>query len=69
MNPQRRSDEGRRRAIGEIDRVLKPGGRLGLARTHEYAAPLRDAGWDDVVRSRRTWRLYLPTRYVCSHKA
>jgi len=44
MNPRRRSDEGRRRAIGEIDRVLKPGGRLGLARTHEYAAPLRDAG-------------------------
>jgi SAM-dependent methyltransferase len=67
-----RSDEGRRRAIGEIDRVLKPGGRLvmlDLARTHEYAAQLRDAGWHDVVRSGRAWRLFPPARYVSGTKA
>ncbi|HMF04250.1 MAG TPA: class I SAM-dependent methyltransferase [Acidimicrobiia bacterium] len=67
-----RSVEGRRRAIREIDRVLKPGGRLvmlDLARTLEYAAQLGDAGWDDVLRSRRTWRLFPPARYVSGTKA
>ncbi|HMG26513.1 MAG TPA: class I SAM-dependent methyltransferase [Acidimicrobiia bacterium] len=66
-----RSGEGRREAIREIDRVLRRGGRLvllDLARTHEYAAQLRDAGWDDLVRSGRTWRLFPPARYVSGTK-
>jgi arsenite methyltransferase len=67
-----RSVDGRRRAIQEIDRVVRPGGRivvLDLARTDEYATQLRDAGWIEVTRSRRTWRVFPTARYVVGTKA
>jgi arsenite methyltransferase len=67
-----RSVDGRRRAVQEIDRVVRPGGQivvLDLARTDEYATQLRDAGWIDVTRSRRTWRVFPPSRCVVGTKA
>jgi ubiquinone/menaquinone biosynthesis C-methylase UbiE len=47
--------QGRERAIHEIARVLKPGGRIALldiAFTEHYVAWLRDAG---MISIRRTW--------------
>lgn len=61
----------RRRAIREIDRVLKPAGRLVLcdiSHTDEYVAALRGAGWRRVERSDLVFRLFPPFRYVVGAK-
>jgi hypothetical protein len=41
---------------------------LDLARTAEYETELMGAGWTDVARSPRTWRLFPPARYVTGTK-
>ena len=61
----------RRRAVREIDRVLKPRGRLvliDLAHTEEYVVALRGVGWQDVERSERLWRMFPTFRYVIGTK-
>jgi SAM-dependent methyltransferase len=66
-----RSVEGRQRAVREVARVLRPGGRLvvlDLARTNEYVAELRLLGWSDLARLPRTWRVFPPARYVVGTK-
>jgi arsenite methyltransferase len=66
-----RATVGRGQAIQEIDRVLKPGGRLvlvDLAHTEEYVAGLSAAGWTKVFRSSKRWRMFPPARYVDATK-
>ena len=46
---------GRRDALTEIDRVLRPGRRLvvlDLARTEEYRSVLEGAGWTGIERTK-----------------
>jgi SAM-dependent methyltransferase len=61
---------GRAAAIGELARVLKPGGRaaiLDYRGTGRYAAALAAAGLDDVRRSQR-FGMYPPVRVVTATK-
>jgi SAM-dependent methyltransferase len=58
---------GRAAAIGEIARVLKPGGRVAILdfrNTGQYAAVLATAGLGDVHRSQRRFGMYPPVRVV-----
>jgi ubiquinone/menaquinone biosynthesis C-methylase UbiE len=56
-----RSHEGRRRAIDEAVRVLRPGGRLLIADlvwTRAYAKWLRELGMENVVAQQLDWRFW-----------
>ena len=67
---------GRRLALDEAVRVLRPGGRLAIAdlwETRQHAARLRELGWLDVHRRNLGWRMWyggpwLSTRLVTAAK-
>ncbi|NGY05133.1 class I SAM-dependent methyltransferase [Solimonas terrae] len=66
------SREDRRRALAEIVRVLRPGGRVCLVDIRhgpEYAAFLRDAGLPAVQLSAPNFLFVMPTRTVTASKA
>ncbi len=63
---------GRRKAINEIARVLKPGGQIALldfTKTDEYVEDLQAAGISNVQRSRRSLGMWPPVRVVTAAKA
>jgi len=63
--------EGRDKAVRELWRVLKPGGRLmilDLFHVGEYASVLREAGAEDVTESSHGFLWCLPTKSVVAKK-
>lgn len=55
------SREGRRGALAEAARVLRPGGRLAIAdlwEIRQHAAQLREMGWRDVTWRNLGWRMW-----------
>ncbi|WAJ46052.1 class I SAM-dependent methyltransferase [Mycobacterium sp. Aquia_216] len=53
--------EGRRKALDEAVRVLRPGARLAIAdlwETNRHAAHLRQLGWHNVRRRNLGWRMW-----------
>ena len=66
-----RDRDGRVRAVREIARVLKPGGRVALQDfqcTEEYAQTLREMGWSNVERSELIATMWPPVRIVTGKK-
>lgn len=66
-----RNKDGRAKAVREIARVLKPGGRVALQDficTDEYAQILRDMGWANVERSGLNAAMWPPVRVVTGRK-
>lgn len=62
---------GRRQAVAEIARVLKPGGQLviqDMRHTEEYFDALCHAGMMDVERSQRRFGVFPPVRRVTGRK-
>ena len=67
---------GRRQALDEAVRVLRPGGRLAIAdlwETRQHAARLRELGWLKVRRRNLGWRMWyggpwVSTRLVTATK-
>jgi arsenite methyltransferase len=67
---------GRRQALDEAVRVLRPGGRLAIAdmwETRQHAARLRELGWRNVRRRNLGWRMWyggpwFSTRLVTASK-
>jgi SAM-dependent methyltransferase len=65
------SIEGRREAILEVVRVLKPGGKVALMdirHVREYATGLLGAGMNDVKVSGLSFWIFPPVRTVTAHK-
>jgi SAM-dependent methyltransferase len=66
-----RNRDGRAKAVREIARVLKPGGRVALQDfqcTDEYAQILREMGWSNVGRSELITTMWPPVRVVTGKK-
>ncbi|OBG28937.1 class I SAM-dependent methyltransferase [Mycobacterium sp. 852002-51057_SCH5723018] len=67
---------GRRQALDEAARVLRPGGRLAIAdlwETRQHAERLRELGWRNVKRRNLGWRMWyggpwISTRLVTATK-
>jgi arsenite methyltransferase len=70
------SHAGRRKALAEAMRVLRPGGRLAIAdlwETRQHAAHLRECSWHNVRRRSVGWRMWyggpwVSTRLVTATK-
>ena len=62
--------EGRRRAVDEAVRVVRPGGRVvlvDLGFTRSYARRLRESGMEGVRRRNAGWRMWFGGPYLPAH--